>query len=528
MVCETNYVPSNVVGLAYAEEACIRDLPNTEEDGFEPIWYALQPNSYKDFGGDSTLKARTPFNSSRQRQKGTPVSFSAAGGFTTDLTQEAPVRLMQGFFFAKARQKPTTQFLDRTVASHAITSVSTTDDSFNAATGLAVFRAGHIIKASGFGVGDNNKTFLAATVAAGKVTATSLNLVNEASPPATAKLEAVGYQFAAGELSVVATAGGVQLVLAGTPSATWAQLGLIEGEWIGIGGDTTVTRFADSEDNAPGFGRIWSIVGNTLTLNETTFEPASADGTAKTIRIWFGTVIKNEGDPALIKTFSYQLEQTLGNDADGVQSRYLEGAVPNGLTLNIPIEDFANLDLDFIALNEVTRTGAEGLKDGARVPSPAEDAFNTSSNVYRMKLSVVDPAEINKESLFAFVTEGSLTIGNNASPIKAIGHVGAVDVNVGNFDVGGSLTAIFSTVEALRAVRNNADAAFNLILAAGNAGIVFDIPLLGLGGGKLTIEQNNPIRIPLTSSAAQNEKGYTLLSVWFPYLPDVLMPVANN
>ena len=54
MVCAINKIDSNLTGLSYAEEVCLKQLPNDADDGFDPTWYGLEPNSYSDFGGEVT------------------------------------------------------------------------------------------------------------------------------------------------------------------------------------------------------------------------------------------------------------------------------------------------------------------------------------------------------------------------------------------------------------------------------------------------------------------------------------------
>ena len=98
-----------------------------------------------------------------------------------------------------------------------------------------------------------------------------------------------------------------------------------------------------------------------------------------------------------------------------------------------------------------------------------------------------------------------------------------MDLNVGDFEVSGTLNVYFATVAAVEAVRANADVGFNIIAALDNAGFVFDIPLLSLGGGRLEVEKDAAIMLPLETMAAENEAGYTLLSTWFAYLPTVSM-----
>jgi hypothetical protein len=45
------------------------------------------------------------------------------------------------------------------------------------------------------------------------------------------------------------------------------------------------------------------------------------------------------------------------------------------------------------------------------------------------------------------------------------------------------------------------------------------MPLLSLGDGRLNVEQDQPITLPLDTNAAESKFGHTLLYQSFPYLP---------
>ena len=507
-----NKIDSNVTGLAFAEELSLKVLPGTAEA--DAIWYNLEPNSYSDFGGELSTVARAPINSSRQRQKGTITDLDASGGFNTDFTQNNITRLLQGFFFADAREKPSTSPLNGSKI--VVTAINGTNQ-FVAAAGLTAFKVGHLVLASNCGDASNNGLAKVSVAAAGLLTVTK-TLVAEASPPAALKVEAVGFEFPSGDVSLTASASSIKLTSLATDLTT---LGLNVGGWIFIGGDATANKFAT---NSPGYARVKSVVAGTVEFSETTFAATTEAGTGKTIRIFFGTVIRNEKTPSLIKRRSYNLERQLGNDADGMQSEYLLGAIPNEFTLNVPQADKLNADVTFVAMDNVQRTGATGIKAGTRVASPGEDAFNTSSDIYRLRMNIVDPTSLNNTALFGYVSEMTLAINNNVSPSKAIGVLGAFDATAGDFEVSGSVTAYFTTVTAVQAVRNNSDVALNIIAAQKNAGVVFDIPLLSLGGGRVNVEKDSPITVPLESSGAENAAGYTMLATFFSYLPNVGMP----
>jgi len=514
MPCTINKIDSNVTGLAFAEEECLKQLPGT--GGADAVWFGLEPNSYSDFGGSISTVTRSPISVSRQNKRGVISDLDASGGFNIDFTKTNLVRLMQGFFFADAREAPSTVPLNGTAVP--ITGVVAADKDYTAASGLGVFDAGQLVYASGFANASNNgiKTVVSATATAVEVSET---VANE-TPSSAAKLQCVGYQLGSADANIAVTSGIPALVTTVEDFTTRAEL--IPGAWIFLGDDTSGNRFA----NNVGYARIASVSAHALVFDDTTWTPVNETGTGKTIRLYVGTVIKNESTAALIKRRSYNLERTLGEGATDTQCEYLEGAVPNEMTLNLPQADKINADLSFVACDHTHRSGESGdeQKVGTRVAVSGEDAYNTSSDLYRVKMAVLDGTTSNPDALFGYVSEASVSVNNNVSPSKAIGTLGAFDMTAGNFEVGGSITAYFTTTAAVQAVRNNSDVGFSAIGAHSNAGFVFDIPLLGLGGGRLNVEKDAPITLPLEPAGAENDNGYTMLYEAFLYLPNLAMP----
>lgn len=627
--CEPRKIDSNRTGLSFAETIC-GVLPTLATDGFDPIWFELEPNSYDEMGGTLTTTARSPISASRQRKKGVITDLTAGGGFNTDFTKSNLFRLFQGFFFADARQKPQTNPLNGDPV--VITGADTTADTLTAANGLTRFRPGAIVLVSGFLNAGNNGVHIVSAVSDTALTLAA-NLNTEAAP-AGVEVRTVGYQLPAGDASILMLGSLPQLALATAPDAadgtitiaavddgdtvtvgdvvyTFANvitdpfdvliggtvtataqnlvaainggvlntpahprvfasnvagvvtvtatipgasgndivlvedandvtvsgaeltggtgfslrdLGVIVGEWVYLGADSIGNRFA----NNSGFARVGTLTDQAITFDKTTWVGANEAGTGKSVHVYVGDTVKNEKDEDLIVTRYYEFERTLGRDGDGVQSEYLTRSVANEFTLNIPLpegEDAKlNADLSFISGDSEQRSGAEGRKVGLHVPAPGEDAINTANNIVRMRMTLVDPATSRPLPLFAYVVEGNISINNNVTQVKAIGTLGAIDVNVGDFDAGGELTAIFSDVAATKAVRNNADVTVDFIGAAGNAGFVFDFPLVTLGGGSIQVEPGQEIRVPLEMLGAENPLGYTLLYTAFAYLPTLAMP----
>lgn len=502
-----NKVDSNVTGLRYAEEVSLRELP------VSPVWYGLEPNSYTDFGGQISTVARNPINASRQRKKGVTSDLDASGGFNQDLTFSNTTRLLQGFFFADVREKFTTAPMNS--AQVVVTSVDSANSEYTAASGLGGVISGTLLLAEGFSVAANNGL----KVADGASTATSIAVTNslstEASPPSDATLRAVGHQFEANSIDVSLNDDLVRLERA-SGAFDMTTLGLIPGEWLYVGGDASASRFSDNV----GWARVRAVEEDYIELDKVSWAPAQESGSGISLQVFYGSVLKNEEDPALIKRRTYQIERTLGRDNSGPMSEYLVGAVPNELTLNVAQADKVTIDLTFVAVDNEQRDGSTGLKAGTRPALQIESAYNTSSDIARSRLAIVTD-DAAQPPLFAFATEMTLTINNNVTPNKAIAVLGAFDTSAGTFEVGGNMTVYFADVNAVAAVRNNADVTRDILLVKENRALLFDVPLIALGDGRLAVEQDQAITLPLETSAAESVFGHTLLFQSFYYLPDV-------
>ncbi len=504
-----NKIDSNVTGLRYAEEDTIKNLP------VSPVWYPLEPNGYNDFGGQLTTVARNPINPSRQRKKGVTTDLDASGGFGQDLTQNNLTRLLQGFFFADIREKATNIPTNGTAVP--FSGVTGTSKTYTLGSGTvgSQFLAGDLVLASGFGQASNNglKNVASSTALTVVVTQTAV----DETPPATAKLIKVGFQFGSAEMNIDVS-GSYPRLVRGSGTKDLTTLGLVVGEWVFIGGDAAATKFSTAGNN--GFARVRAVAATYIEFDKTAGTMAAETGTGKTIQLFYGNVVKNERDANLIKRRTYQLERTLGQDANGTMSEYLVGAVPNELSLQIRQADKVTVDLSFVATDNEQRDGTAGVKTGSRPDLVDAPAFNTSSDFSRIKMHLLTAGNSNPTALFAFLTELTLTINNNVSPNKAVAVLGAFDVSAGTFQVSGNVTAYFADIAAVQAVRNNSDVTLDFALVKNNAGLVWDIPLLALGDGRLNVEQDQPITLPLSVDAAESAAGYTLLLNEFPYLPN--------
>jgi hypothetical protein len=505
-MAQVNKIDSNCTELRIAEEASLGVLPGT------PDWIPYEPNSYPDFGGEITTVARNPINPSRQRKKGVVTDLDAAGGFETDLTQANIQNLLQGFFWADFLRK----------GEEVPTQATATTDLFAVASTTG-FQVNDLIWVTGFvNAANNGLHVITAIVVDTTIEVLGSTLVTE-TPPATANIVVVGHQGGAGDIDVDDTGNFATYT---STTLDFTTLGLNPGEWIYVGGDLAAEAFTTAANN--GWKRVKSIAANALVVDKSELAMATEASTTETIRMFFGRVLKNQNTKTTIVRRSYQLERQLGAPDDAspanIQAEYLVGQVPGEMTINIGTADKITAELNFQGTDQETIDGPTALKSGNRPAVVEADAFNTSSDFSRLKMAVVSTTSEAPTPLFAFITEMTINLNNNLNPNKAVSVLGAFDITGGTFEVGGSITAYFSNVSAISAIRNNSDVTMDLVLAKANAGIALDIPLITLGDGKLNVEQDEPITIPVTNEAASGAKvdpnmDHTLMMVFFDYLP---------
>lgn len=517
-MAQVQKIDSNITGLAYAEEAQLGLLPGEGGLGGTPVWYRLQPNSYNDFGGEVVTVAPNPINPSRQRRKGVTTDLNASGGFNHNLTYENLTDIMQGVFFADIRAQ----------AEQAVTAIDidlANPDEYEVAA-TAGFLVNSLIIGKNFANAANNAlNVVTAIVADTSVEVADGQLVTE-TPPANAVIKVVGYQFADAD-AVIDVSGNLPRLQSNGGLADFTTLGLVPGQWVYLGGDVAANTFTATANN--GFKRIRSVSATGITFDKSDQAMVADAGVAgKTIRLFFGDVLRNETG-ALIKRRTYNIERTLGAPDDAfpgqIQSEVLKGAVPNEVALNIPQADLASVDFTFVATDNEQRDGVTGPKQTNVIePAPASE-YNTSSDIGRIRLATVSNVDEAPSALFAYVTEATININNNVTPNKAVGVLGAFDVTAGTFEVSGELTAYFSNVAATQAVRTNADVTLDISFVKDNTAMIIDLPLISLGDGRLNVEVDAPITLPLSTDAASGQDvstdlDHTALITYFDYVPN--------
>ena len=480
-----NTKSSNRVDTRYAEEISLGVV-----DG-SAVWTPVEVNTFADFGATVTTVARAPISANRQEKKGVVVDKEAVAGFNMDLTQKNMFDFMQGFLFANWTLKPNSVTTDVTA-----TGFSVADES--------PFAADDLILSEDHTIASNNGLFLVTGTVAGEVQAAGTSVDASAG-----NIKVVGFQGAAGDLDVDATTDPTRPRITST-TEDFTTHGLEVGEWVFIGGDSAATQFANAVNN--GFARIFSIAANTLVFDKTASTMVDESSTTETVQIFIGDFIHNEDDPSDIVSHCYQFERTL--DSANNEYEYVLGCVPNTLTLTMNTAEKVSVDLAFVATD--TDLDETALKAGTRPSLEESDAFNTSSDFSRL---TIEGANITGSGIF--FEDYSIEVNNNVSPVKALSKLGNHDLVEGNFVVSGNFTAYFTTTELVQAVVNNDDIQLDFAFVKNNAGLLFDIPLASLGEGRIAVEKDEPIKVPLAQNAARDPVlTYTLSVMNYDYLPD--------
>jgi hypothetical protein len=502
MVTNVNKIDSNVVELRVLEEATPGVLPGS------PVWTAVEPNSFSDFGAQISITTREPIASDRQRKKGVVTDLDASGGYGFDLTMENFQLLAPGFFF-KAME---------TNAELAVTDTNTTLDDYQPASGGDDYYAGDLLWAKDFDDAGNNGL----KNVTGTPSATSVPVSEELLTASTQSgtISKVGHQFASGDLTVDVATGPLPRLV--TAAGDMTEMNLVVGQWIYIGGDLAAEKFAIAATNN-GFARIRSIATTYLELDKHENTMLVDAGTGKTIRLFFGRAVRNG---SLNKTF--QFERKLGVPDTGSpaneQATYLTGMKGNEFTINIPQTDKVTMDVSFIGNDEEIYDGPTVLKSGTRPALVSSDAINTSSDVSRIKLALTSNTDENPTAMFAYVTDLTISVNNNLDPNKAIGVLGAFDITPGNFEASASVEAYFTDTASISAVRANSQVTLDAHLVANNKGVSLDMPAFALGDGRPNIEKDQPVKLPLTAegydgTVVDASLNHTMLMMFWDYLP---------
>ncbi|CAA2142747.1 phage tail tube protein [Hyphomicrobium sp. ghe19] len=365
-------------------------------------------------------------------------------------------------------------------ADSAITAVTAEDGVFTVVAGAA-FTAGHLVKTSGFANAGNNGLFVLKTGSATVPAVGDDLLTDEAAPPENARIKVVGFQGAAGDIQAAADA-------ITSTALDLSALGIVPGQWIKVGGFGAAYRFATAAVNA--YARVIGVAAHKLTLDNLPMGWAVDNGAGKTIRVFFGDHVKNGVDRR-----SLTIER--GFLAQAVPSYIIQrGMVVAQGELTWTTEEMITGSVTFNGLTgELTTVPL----DASPLPATTAPIMSANVNVGRIAESGVAVAGPN------YVKSASVTVNNNLRMISAVGHVGAVDIGVGECAVTGTLETYFGDKALAEKLLDGTVGNINLRSQKDGQAVIVSLPRVTFTEGSPSAgAKNQDVMLPLNYQASMD------------------------
>jgi len=340
----------------------------------------------------------------------------------------------------------------------------------NSAPQDGAFVTGQLVRFTGFTNAANNAKRKCTTGSATNPVFASSGLVNEPAPPVTARMKVVGFEGATGDLATVAD--GI------TSSALdFTTLGLTLGQELKIGdADNAVYNFATAACNARG-PRVIAIAANKITLDNLPTGWGVDDGSGKTIRIFYGDVLK----PGLTR-ISTSIERAFLGQATPTYVLQ-KGAIANQLSLSYAGKTPVSGSFEMMALTGAQGTVANGA---AYVAAPTNRVMAPKAHVGRLAENGATHAGPNWCRSFTF------QLNNGAVPLDDIvGVLGAADIVEGEAAISGGFDCYFGDNSILTRLFNATPTNFSIATTLDNQGLTLHIPRAILSDGPPTTPGKN-------------------------------------
>lgn len=395
------------------------------------------------------------------------VGQDSSGGINFELSYPQPNTflsdIIKGVLFSEWINTPERD--NDGVADSVITAVTGTTDVFTVLTGDA-FIAGHLLKSSGFATPANNTVAKVTTGGTTSVTVLGANLVTEAAPGPNARLKVVGFEGASGDITALADG-------LGSTALDFTTLNLPIGSWVKIGGAADATQFANivtagAVARGAAWGRITEVAANKLSLDNLPASWTTDVGTGKTIRFWFGDLIKNGVTPVPMT----------------IERGFLGQAVPTYI-VNRGMQA-GQMDLTWTAKEKltgsVTFTGLTASQSTTTLDAVADDSTTDrvmagSANVGRLAEGGTRLTSPN------WARSLSLSINANLEVQDAVDNFGGVYIREGENTVTGTLETYFGSNAVLAKFYDGTVTSLNARATKDGKAIILQIPRATLRGG---------------------------------------------
>lgn len=493
------HVNAENVQLSSAIEQSPNVLPGS------PAWRQSEPNTIDSFYPDVKKVARSPLSRIRALRKGTIVDLDANPGWTSDLTKDVIDYFIEGIMFSA------TKCLTSPVI---FVPTAVTTSQFTVAAGGAI-AAGLLVYARNFFNAVNNGLFVVGASSTGtaiKVTGT----VAEAAPPANVTLEVVGVRGASGDLTLDASNNLLSTVL------DFTTLGLTVGQWLWLGGTTTITQFVSNLNR--GFARIRAISAHQITLDRHSWTVTGVDaGTSKTVDVYFGRFLRNVArDSTDYKEVTYQYEVSYPDlNAPGTpEFEYMGGCYHSKWTVSAPLTNKATVKIEHIGMSSTAPSTTRATNASSAVAPICTDSINTSTSFNRLRVALPNEADVSTTAISQDVQNLTLSIMNNCSGVKVLGTLGPKYVNIGKFQIEAQADLILVNDQIVAAVAANTQMSLDFATRNGDFAVLWDMPAVTAESADKKFPSNQSVTVsPKFVGFNDPTMGYTLGVSIFGYCP---------
>lgn len=446
----------------------------------------------------------------RGRSKDIRSDGQAAGTFLTDVEQSGQIAFELKFehwddWFKMALRNDWVRKAYRDnggVADSVITAVEADDDTYTVVDQAVDFAVGHLVLASGFVAAANNLLFRAAVGTSGVAVVSPNGRVDDAAPAANAKLQAVGFEGAAGDIT--ATADG----LAST-ALDFTSLGLVVGEWHKIGGANAANQFATAANR--GWARVATVAQNAVTYDVLPVGWGVDNGAGKAVQVFFGDFLRNG---TVLTSASFERQQ---HGIAVSTYEYFTGDFLNNLSLTIAGGKELDLTAEFIGL------GGDPIGTARKAGSTDKPALTYGTMTATANIGDLVEGGVSIMGGANCMSAGSIRITNNVSREALPGPLGTAAINVGAFMVSGSIDTYLGDGTILAKGINDTPSSFScpFIYASGNKeGYRFDLPYIKLTPDSDIPGANQGRKVAGPFEAEPHPTlGYTMSIGRFHYLP---------
>ena len=241
-------------------------------------------------------------------------------------------------------------------------------------------------------------------------------------------------------------------------------------------------------------------------------------GAGKKIELLFGQFLRNvDVDDASFLERSFTFEGSYDDLGAGPvkEYEYAKGNYCNEIGMSLPLADKAMMNYGFVGQDTDNPTTSQKTHTGGTVLHQMTEAFNTSSDIIRLRITKADETGLTTDFKSATVT-----FNNNVSGEKVLGYLGSKFLNTGVFEVNIETQLLFTEGDVIDAIRANETVTMDYILRNNDGAIAVDIPSMTIGGGNREFPVNETILVNLTGEAFEDPTLGTSMGVsLFPLYP---------